>query len=210
MLIKSQLFGKIYQSAASIWYPEHDHVVDRNFNVVAVLKSDIPKPVRYIPAFIEQLLPQSLIQPEIVLASNIVTNCGDIHYAERSATEAVTNSFAYTYMCTSRLQALGKTITSSDFVLVGSSGKEQTATYPQTDDSDGDNTGAGIDIVTWLVTYAAADFTANGITDGVISNSGEVDVGGGVLLTGFTFVTSFNKAITDTLKVFVNHQLDGV
>lgn len=209
MLIKSQLFGKIYQSAASIWYPEHDFVADKNFNVVAVLRSEI-EPVRYIPAFVERLLPQSLIQPEIVLASNIVTNCGDIHYAERSAQETVTDSYAYTYMCTSRLQALSKTITSSDFVLVGSSGKEQTATYPQTNDSDGDNTGAGVDIVTWLVTYAAADFTANGITDGVISNSGEVDVGGGVLLTGFTFVTSFNKAITDTLKVFVNHTLNGV
>lgn len=207
MLIKSQLFRNVYKSAAAIWYPEYDFVADKNYNVVAVLRSEI-EPVRYIPAFIERL--QAQFNPRIVLASNIVTNCGDIHYAERSAQETVTNSFAYTYMCTSRLSALGKTITSSDFVLVASSGKEQTASYPQTDDGDGDNTGAGLDIVTWLVTYAAADFTANGITDGLMANSGEVDVGGDPILTGYTFVTSFNKAITDTLKVFVNHTLNGV
>lgn len=206
MLIKSQLFGRIYKSAAAIWYPE-GFVADKNFNVLAVLRSeDVKKPPIYIPAFIERLAEL----PRVVLASNIVTNCGDIHYAQRSSTEAVTNSYAYTYMCTSRLSALGKTITSSDFVLVGSSGKAQTASYPQTDDADGDNTGAGVDIVTWLTTYAAADFTANGITDGIITNSGEVDVGGGTLLTGYTFTTSFNKAITDTLKVFVNHTLNGV
>lgn len=190
--------NKVLKSKGGIWFPDQDHVVDRDFNVIAVKENIAGKLV--IPA----------IQPEIILAHNIVGNCGDIHYAQRGATEAVTNSFAYMYMCTSLLTALAKTHTTSDFVIVDSSGQEQDATYPQTDDGDADNTGAGVDIVTWLASWTAADFDQVGITDGLIANSGDAEVGGAVLLTGFTFASSFNKESTDTLKVFVNHTMNGV
>lgn len=195
--------NKVFASKGGIWFPNEDHVIDKHFNVIAVRQNESGKLL--IPA-IEPIL----LEPEIILAHNIVGNCGDLHYAQRAAQETVTNSFAYTYMCTSLLAALAKTHTTSEFVLVTSSGKEQVATYPLTDDSDGDNTGAGVDIVTWLVSYTAADFNQVGITDGLIANSGDADVGGAVLLTGFTFASSFNKESTDTLKVFVNHTMNGV
>ncbi len=190
--------NQVFKSKGGIWFPELDHVIDRNFNVIAVKQNEEGKLI--IPA----------IEPRIILAHNIVGNCGDLHYAQRAAQETVTNSFAYTYMCTSLLAGLAKTHTTSDFVIVGSSGKAQDGGYPQTDDGDADNTGAGVDIVTWLASWTAADFNQTGITDGLIANSGDADVGGAVLLTGFTFASSFNKESTDTLKVFVNHTMNGV
>jgi len=208
MFYKMEIGGfinQVFKSKGGIWFPELDHVIDRNFNVIAVKENMSGKLL--IPAIQPELLS---VDPQIILAHNIVGNCGDLHYAQRAAQETVTNSFAYTYMCTSLLAALAKTHTTSEFVIVGSSGKEQVATYPLTDDSDGDNTGAGVDIVTWLVSYTAADFNQVGITDGLIANSGDADVGGAVLLTGFTFASSFNKESTDTLKVFVNHTMNGV
>lgn len=207
MLYKMEVGGfinKVLKSKGGIWFPELDHVVNKNFNVIAVKRNE--EGAIIIPAIQPEVM---AFEPEIVLGHNIVGNCGDIHYAQRGATEVVTNSFAYTYMCTSLLTALAKTHTTSDFVIVDSSGSAQDGTYPQTDDSDADNTGSGVDIVTWLASWTAADFNQIGITDGLITNSGDT-AGGQVLLTGFTFASSFNKESTDTLKVFVNHTMNGV
>jgi hypothetical protein len=101
----------------------------------------------------------------------------------------------------------GKAADRDDFTPIGSTQKAHTATYPKTADADADNTGAGADIVTYLASYAKADFNAASITHGMITNTGAG--AGAPLLTGYAFSAGFAKTADDTLKVFVNHEMLG-
>lgn len=180
--------NRVYKSRGSIWFPEWDVEVPKHQNILAVLDSHRQK--------------------FLIPGMNIVTNCGDIHYAQRGAAESVTNSFAMLYVATSGTP--GKTATSSDFTIVTSSGKVTLAL--KTNDGDADNTGGGVDIVTWTGSWSKTDFTqaAPDITHGFVANSGDVDAQGAPILTGFIFASSFSKTVDDTLKVFVNHTMNGV
>ena len=84
-----------------------------------------------------------------------------------------------------------------------------TPDYPLTNDADGDNTGAGVDVATYLVSYTTGDFNANGINGGAILNDLTTPATSAKLLTHFS-ITAFNKTASDTLKVFVNHTMNGV
>jgi hypothetical protein len=81
------------------------------------------------------------------------------------------------------------------------------ATYERTADPDTDNTGAGVDIVTWRFSYTTAEGNANGIIEGAIVDNRTTPTGA---LTHFLFAAAFDKTSSDTLKVFVNHQMNGV
>ena len=178
--------NKLFRSRGGIYIPGQSLFLSRKNNVLAILNGPEGK--------------------RVIGARNIVTDAGDLHYAQRGANEAPTNAFAVQIMATAGTP--GKTATDDDFTAIAASEKAHFAAYPQTNDGDGDNTGAGVDIVTWLVSYTKADFNDTAITHGIITNTSP-----GVtepLLTGYAFASSFAKTADDTLKVFVNHEMLGV
>lgn len=138
---------------------------------------------------------------------NIVTNAGDVYYAQRGAGETPTNTFNTLELGTAGTP--GKAADRDDFTPIASTQKAVKASYPQTDDADADNTGAGVDIITWTFEYAAGDFSNAAISHGWITVTGAG--AGAPILTGFAFSGgAFEKTATDTLKVIVNHTMTGV
>ena len=191
MILKSTLklpgvLTKLFRSKAGIWFPEFDHVINPKNNVLAILGRPDGK----------------LIIP----ASNIVTNDGDLFYAELSVETATTDEFDYWCMATAGTPA--KDANLGDFTHIVASKKVQTATYPKLSDADTDNTGSGADIRTTSVNYTAADFDDSAITHGVVTNTA---IGGTEhLLSGWEWAASINKTSADTLKCFLNHTFTGV
>jgi hypothetical protein len=61
--------------------------------------------------------------------------------------------------------------------------------------------------VTFLASYAKADFNHSAISHGIITNASPG--ASEPILTGYAFAASFEKTADDTLKVFVNHQMAG-
>ena len=140
-----------------------------------------------------------------ISGANIVTNSGDLHYAELGAGETPTNTYVGMRLGTSAA-AVGKTDTDVTTFLAGS-GKNIDATYPMTNDSDGDNTGSGTDIISYRVSYGTSegngvDIAELAIVDNIVTPT--------VALTHALFAALFTKTSSDTLKVFVNHTMNGV
>ncbi len=153
----------------------------------------------------------------LIPASNIITDQGDIFYAQKIAGAAPTNNFNSLYLSTAAWDAghPAKTSTSDNLASVITGSEAAVAVgYPLADDTaNPDNTGAAADAVTWKFSYSKAAFAANGIVSGAISvaavTSWGANAGTDQLLTGFT-LASFNKTNNDTLDVYVNHALNGV
>lgn len=188
MLIRELVPGfvnRVLRSPRGLWFPGLGFVVPRHQNVLAVLTT--PEGKRLIPA------------------ANIVGDAGDIYYAQLAAAEATTETFNRMVMATAGTP--GKTATRSTFTEVAASIKALDGGFPKTNDGDADNTGAGIDIATWLTSWTKGDFTEASITHGLIAGSSPTS--NDPILTGFAFGATFGKTADDTLKVFVNHQMDG-
>lgn len=145
-------------------------------------------------------------RPLAILGKNIVTNAGDLHYAQKGAGESVTNAFGVLELCSAGTP--GKSADRSSFTTIASTEKAHDTGYPQTSDGDADNTGSGADIVSYLTSYTKGDFNASGISHGIITNA--TPGASEPILTGYAFSSSFNKTSDDTLKVFTNHEQSGV
>jgi hypothetical protein len=139
---------------------------------------------------------------------NIVTSAGDRYYAQRAAGETPTNNFNTmvlgngtppTYTKTSNFGTLTGAISGSAKVVASG--------YPRTNDTDPDNTGGGLNVVTWKFSWGKADFSATGINQAVITVPSPSSTS--PILTGFT-MTAFDKTTNDTLTIFVNHSFEGV
>ena len=146
-------------------------------------------------------------------AKNIVTNDGDLYYAQSACGETPTSDFGGSDG-RMELRTGAATPAKSDTynevtTPVTTSRKAIDATYPKTNDGDADNTGAGTDIVTWRTSWATSDFSANAIIGGCIHVGAGSPTSSTKLLTHFD-LTSFNKTSSDTLKIFVNHTFNGV
>lgn len=198
MIIRTLVDGfknKVYKSRGGIYVPLFDALVPRRRNVFAVLFKGGEGLGLCIPG------------------SNIVTDAGDIYYAQRGAAASPTNAFGIHELFTGRESSstVAKTDNRGNYDSLAISGtqKAHTATYPKVNDADADNTGTkGVDVVTYLATYAKADFNATDITHGVITN---VAAGASEpLLCAYQFGAAFDKTADDTLKVFVNHEQRGV
>ena len=141
---------------------------------------------------------------------NIITDAGDTYYAQRGAAETPTNAFDSLWLGTSASSAPAKANDSDDLTYITSTAKTVKSTYPKTNDTgDSDNTGDGVDVVTWTFEYATTDFIHSAITDGMIG----VGAYGASepALTHFEFSGgSFEKTSSDTLKVIINHTFTGV
>jgi len=189
MQIRTQVNGfknKILQTAHALIFPEYDLVIPKHKNILALLET--PNGRLLIPA------------------SNIVTNDGDLFYAELMAGQVPTETFTTHELGSAGTP--GKTAIRSDFTPIASTEKLEAATYPKTNDGDADNTGAGTDIRTTLASYAKGDFASAGITHGWVTNP--TPGASEPLLTGYAFAATFEKTVNDTLKVFVNHEALGI
>lgn len=145
----------------------------------------------------------------IIHGLNIVTNDGDTYYAQMACGEAPDDDFDGA----SAGIRLGSDNTAPDkadidvTTFLAGTDHDLDATYERTADPDSDNTGSGVDIVTWRFSYLTSEGNQNGIIEGAIVDDQTTPT---AALTHFLFAASFNKTASDTLKVFVNHEFDGV
>jgi len=146
-------------------------------------------------------------------AKNIVTNDGDLYYAQKSVGGTPTSDFGGSdgrmELRTGSATPAKAHVYSDVTTPVTASRKVKDNTYPKTADDDSDNTGAGTDIVTWRTSWTTSDFNATAIIGGCFHAGGASPASGAKLLTHFS-ITSFNKTASDTLKIFVNHTFNGV
>lgn len=142
-------------------------------------------------------------------SKNIVCTTGEIYYAERGAGASPTNAFGIFELGTAgNAPAAGSTrvdVTSK----VASSQKAHDSTYPKANDGDSDNTGAGVDVTSYRVSYTTGEANSAGINRVIITNASP---GASEPLLMYAEFTAFTKTSADTLKMFVNHQFadDGV
>lgn len=156
-------------------------------------------------------------EKKVQVTNNIVTNAGDLYYAERGVNTAVPTNFTdgggtfdgIMELYSGSSAAPDKANDRSDLAtLAPSSGKAMDSTYPKLDDDDSDNTGAGAGVITYRVSYSTGEANATDIADVVITNPGPTS--GEPLLMHAEFSGTFTKTSSDTLKVFVNHTMTGV
>jgi flagellin-like hook-associated protein FlgL len=149
--------------------------------------------------------------------TNLVTNDGDKFYAEiavdgcstGSVTNDFTNSTAGIHLGSGTTGSGVKTDTDVNAECTGNSiaGRQvHTTGYPRVGDTDADNTGDGVDIVTWLYSYTTTEGNVTKINEGAIVDS---LTGASAALTHWDFGSTFDKTSADTLKIFVNHTFLG-
>lgn len=146
---------------------------------------------------------------KIIHGLNVVTDQGDKYYAQSACGEAPTDDFdgaASGLRLGSDNTAPTKVDDDVNTFLVGSE-HALDANYPKTNDDDGDNTGSGLDIVSWRYSYLTTEGNVDAIIEGAVVDDRTTPTGA---LTHFLFAASFNKTSSDTLKVFVNHEFAGI
>ncbi len=160
---------------------------------------------------------------------NIVTDAGDLFYAERGALLTVgatigpvptnfTDANGVPDMImelfdneTSPNTAPGKGNDWADLSAGSIQQKVIDATYPQVGDGDADNTGSGTDIITYRVSFTTGEANntpTEPTTDVILTNP--APSGTEPLIMHAEFTASFEKTSADTLKVFINHRMNGV
>lgn len=140
-------------------------------------------------------------------SKNIVTNAGDLFYAEMGCGTSPTNAFANCFLGTGA-GAEDKADDFGDLTLIANTEKAPTATYPKVNDQSADNTGKATDSITYKYEWTAANFNAASIVCGVIAVASAT--GTDPVLTRFKFTSAFEKTATDTLTLYVNHNFLGV
>ena len=141
---------------------------------------------------------------------NLVTNAGDLYYAQASAGETTTVDFDHASTAGLRLGtgvvAAGKTDTDVT-TFIASAKVALTSGYEKTNDTNVLNTGAATDTVTWMYQYTAASFNNGAVAEGAIVDNITTPT---AALTHFLFAAAFSKGATEALTVFVNHNFLGV
>ena len=135
---------------------------------------------------------------------NVVTNDGDQYYAQ----SAVGETPAFT-VAGCRLGTGVTTPTKSDTdvtTFFTGGGKATKATYPKTNDGDSDNTGSGVDKVTWCFEFSESEGNQADIAEIAIVDNISTPT---VALSHALFASTFTKTTSNTLKIFVNHEILG-
>lgn len=144
---------------------------------------------------------------KVFYSHNIVTNVGDIYYAQCGTnSEAPTHDFA-SGGCKlgsgTTNPAKGDTDIETD---LGASYKAVFAAYPKTD--DGESANGGVDIVTYKFYWGAAEAVAASITEAAICSDNAAPPAG--LLSRLEFGTPFAKTNEECLTLFIHHEMNGV
>lgn len=143
-----------------------------------------------------------------IWGKNIVTNEGDKWYAQSACGEEPTNTFANLYLATAGPATPGKTDNYGDFTIhVPSGEKAKTALYPKTNDDDGDNTGSGVDIVSWKFEYTTGDGPFVNVTHSFIAKAGAT--GTDPILNSYKWAAAWSKDGSTSAKIFANHEMLG-
>lgn len=188
------LLTRVYEMRGSLYLPEHDHLIDRRNNVLALLRG---------PRF---GILDGVYGAELIPGCNIVTVAGNTHLAQKACGESPTNAFTIHEQCSAGTP--GTSANRSTFTVIASSQQVQTSGYPKTNDGDTDNTGAGATVRSTATSYSAASFNNGAITHGIITN---VSPGASEpIYAGWAWSSSINKTSADTLKVFHNSTMLGV
>lgn len=161
--------------------------------------------------------------------ANIVTNDGDIYYAKRACGESPSTNENFGAIaagagatCVLNNPASSDTTAKADDygevsnpIVTSGAQKDCTTAYPKTNDGDADNTGSGVDVVTYKFSWTTSQIdtsAGNAITGGCIVDKASTLADGVKILTHWNFSspTSFHKTSTDTLTLYVNHTMNGV
>jgi hypothetical protein len=150
------------------------------------------------------------------IGPNIVTDVGDTYYAQRGANGTVTYTFSAGRMVAARSYTItaAKTATFGRFVGLGSTytGRTSFASgYPKANDTDVDNTGKGVDVVTYKSVYttAQANYTVRAV--GICRAGGATNSSGQLLsYKTLTVAQRVQKTSSITLTVYINHTFNGV
>ena len=189
--VKIPGFVNAYRTRAGIWLRDSDFMAPlrpTGWNVVANL-----------------LYPTG--EKRLVLAHNLVTDAGDLHYAELIGQETPTNAFGVMELATAT-PTQGKTDVRSAYTIQAGSEKAFSSGYPKRNDTDTGNTGKAVDAFTYKTEYVPADGAWTGLQGGIITNASPG--AGEALLTGFDFASTLAKDASTALTVWVNHGILGV
>ena len=137
---------------------------------------------------------------------NIVTDAGDTYYAQKACGESPTNVYANLYLATGGPGTPGKADNYGSFTGVTGE-KAKTATYPKTADPDSDNTGAGVDIVSWKFEYTTGDGPFTNVSHSFIAKASAT--GTDPILNSYKWGATWSKDASTSAKVFANHELLG-
>jgi len=204
------------QEAFDVWKDNAGIYTKRGFNIDP--KSDNVIRVLGFP----EVSPNGKVEmiKDFGYSHNLVTNDGDIYYAKQGAGEAITadedfSDAAAGFEIGTVAVTEVKADTYTEFSApagnpITGSNKAYTTGYPKTNDTgDVDNTGDAVDAVSFAVNYTAGDWNDTTVEQGVIFDDLATPSAGAQLLTHFSF-TLFAKTASDTLKIFVNHTMNGV
>jgi hypothetical protein len=204
MLIKEhvgEFTNKIYRTLGGIWCPDRDIVVPRYNNVLAILRG--PRGKFCIPGH------------------NIITDAGDVWYpqivAAHQTGSGTTNFFGSLYLSSDNWDSghpAKGTNGNNVATTIAAAEKANDSTFPHTNDTDTDNTGSGVKVLTHKFSYAAAVFTDPDVDSGCIGNGGDAgnfgSAGGTPILLCAFDLSPFAVTAVDTLKMIVNHAFNGV
>lgn len=171
-------------------------------NVVAVLLNMFQDGYNVIAVLADEARESVLVIP----GKNIVTNAGDLYYAQKAAGESPSVVFTSGGL---RMGSNGAAPAKTDTdvgTFLADTGKAVSSGYPKTNDTDADNSGTAVDSVTWKFEYTTAQANVAGIAEGAICNSISAPTSA---LSHFLFAAPFAKTSANTLKVFVNHNFLG-
>jgi len=145
---------------------------------------------------------------DLIFGKNMVTDEGDKFYGQSACGEVPDRAFSDLYLASAGPVAPAKDDDRSDFTDIAGSNKTKSGGYPKTNDADPDNTGAGVDVISWLFSYATGDGPFAAITHGYIT----VNAPGAAehLLCSMKFGASWAKDGDTSAKVFINHTCNGV
>lgn len=141
-----------------------------------------------------------------IYGKNLVTDGGDQYYAEAAVAVGSVMLIAGMNLGSSAAAPVKGDTNVGSVIANGSVAID--SGYPRTADTDTDNTGAGADIVTWRSTFGTGIANANGIQEVAIANVLGTAGTANCIMRGT--LASFNKTSSDTLKMFVNHTMNGV
>jgi len=143
----------------------------------------------------------------VIPGRNIVTDEGDKYYAQKACGETPTNDFNSLYLASAGPTDPGKTDDYDSFTVISGSEKAVSTGYPKTNDSDSDNTGAGVDVITWKFEYSTSDGPFSGVTHSFISKASAST--GDPILNSYKWSSSWDKDGSTSCKVFTNHTENG-
>lgn len=139
-------------------------------------------------------------------AKNLVTDEGDKYYAQKICGETPAYEFKNGGLkLGSGTTAPTKSDTDVETYLSGTY-KTVYSGYPRTNDPDTNNTGAGVDIITWKFFYDTNEANYDNINEYAIVDAETSNAALCRIVPGYTV----SKTSSETMTIFINHRINGV